>query len=184
MRNSEPCNRTFTAKQNSGIRNLSDIKLVVIHDAENSNALSVARFFANTNEDASAHLVVGQTTCYRCLPDDVIPMAAPGANTIGVHIEQAGFARWTRDEWLNHLKTIKRCAYKAARLCHKYHLGPHFLDASALRAGRTGITTHNNVSLWQKALNAPGDHSHTDPGPNYPIDVFMHWVGVYHDKMR
>lgn len=181
---SDKCSREFTANMNSGARHASDIRLIVIHDAENANARSVARFFSTTTEEASAHLCVGQTSCYRTLPDLIIPMAAPGANTNGLHIEQAGFARWSRDEWLNHLNTIKRCAYKTAHLAHKYQTGIRFLTPTDLRLGKSGITTHNNVSLWQKALGTPGDHSHTDPGPNYPIDVFMELVQKYHAQIR
>lgn len=179
MRLSDPCSIKYLAAHSSGWRPLRNIRLVVMHVAEAATALEVARYFASEESTGSAHLAVGQWACYRCLPSDVIPWGAPGANADGFHIEQAGFVGWTRAEWLAREKTIRRSAYKAQHHCAKFGLPTTFLDAHDLARGERGITTHHEVNRWQLAIGAPGDHSHTDPGPTWPQDVFMHWVAKY-----
>lgn len=54
-----------------------------------------------------------------------------------------------------------------AELLLKYDLPAEFLSPADLRAGKRGVTTHRNVSL------AFGQSSHTDPGPNFPVDWYM-----------
>ena len=179
------CSHEFHARQSSGIRSLSQISLVVLHVAESSNARNVARDFSTTTREASAHLVVGQSSCYRCLKDMEIPEAAIGANLIGIHIEHAGFAAWSRAEWLKHDMTLRRGAYKAAHICHRYQLGTRFLTATDLINGHhRGITTHHEVNLWQIHLDTPGDHSHTCPGVTFPLDRYASHIARYHRQIR
>lgn len=95
------------AKHDSGPRKASQIKWIVLHSTEGGTAESVAAFFAG-GAQASTQLVVDDNECYRMVRDLVIPWGAPGANTNGLHIEQCGFARWTRDEWLAHRPMLRR----------------------------------------------------------------------------
>lgn len=184
VRRYPPCSREFRATRSSGRRPLSSIDLIVMHDEEASTARSAAAFFASGNAEGSAHLCVDDKECYRTLPDGEIPWAAPGANSQGLHIEQAGFARWSIVIWRSHFKTLDRAAFKAAQWCHKYGVPAQFLSASALRAGRRGITTHRQVSLWQASIGAPGDHSHSDPGPFWPRRLFMRRVRKHLAAMK
>ena len=104
-------------------------------------------------------------------------------NTNGFHIEQAGFASWTRAEWMAHDRTIIRAAYKAALRCRWYKIPPRILDAKALLADfgvvdpqsgiphqpgslEGGIVTHATISQVYH------ESTHTDPGPEYPLDYF------------
>ena len=103
------------AAHNSGPRSRAQLKWIVLHDTEGGSAASVASQFASQNATASTHLVVDDKECYRMVPDLVIPWGAPGGNTAGLHIEQVGWARWSRATWLAHEKTLRRSAYKAAR---------------------------------------------------------------------
>jgi len=180
---SDPCSREFRATKSSGRRPLSAIDLIVMHDEEASTARSAAAFFASDGAEGSAHLCIDDKECYRTLPDGEIPWAAPGANFQGLHIEQAGFARWSAVIWRSHFKTLDRAAYKAARWCHKYGVPPVFRKADQLASGHKGITTHREVSLWQARLGAPGDHSHTDPGPFWPRRLFMRRVRFHLARM-
>lgn len=173
------------ASRTSGTRKLNDVLWVVIHDTEGGTAYSNARYFHNPalpedgGPEGSAHLTVDDNRCYRCLPNTAIPWAAPDANTNGFHIEQAGYAHWTRAEWLAHGPMLRRAAFKAAYHCHLFKLSPVFRDAAALRNRLHGVTTHAQVTL---AFPGPG-RTHTDPGAGWPQDRFMEWVNVYYSAL-
>lgn len=155
------------AKHDSGPRPKSAIKWVVLHSTEGGNAASVAAFFAG-GAQASTHLVVDNKECYRMVPDLVIPWGAPGVNTGGLHIEQCGYARYSRSEWLtDHGQTLDRSAAKAARWAHMYGIPLRWVGPFGLKLGRKGVTTHADAS---KAFTPGG---HTDPGPGFPKDVWM-----------
>lgn len=171
-----PCSKAhFPAHGQSGQRTTGSIELVVLHDTETpaDSAGGVAAAFQSPRAEGSAHLVVDDVSCYRCLPDDVIPWAAIGANENGLHIEQCGYASWTAAEWERHLPMLHRAAYKAAVWGKKYRIPMRHVTAADLHAGRSGITTHHAVNRWQTSIRAPGDHSHTDPGTHYPIDLVV-----------
>ena len=180
---SKSCNASIRAGNDSGPRTKSQIHLVIIHCTESPNpgAHGVALFFRSGNPSngiGSTQLITDDAGCYRTLPDLVIPWGAPSANTAGVHIEQCGYTAWSRAEWLKHLATIKRCAYKAAKACHAYGIPPVWLSPAQLRAGQHGVSSHANVSL---AWPVPG--AHTDPGPNYPLDKFKFWLAEYYKEL-
>lgn len=115
----------------------------------------------------AAHLVVDDLACYRCLDDLTVPWAAPGANENGLHIEQAGYAAWSREQWLAHDQTIERCAFHVAEWSSRYSIPAVLLSAEDLVAGRSGITTHAAVS------DAFHQSDHTDPGQGYPLDELV-----------
>jgi hypothetical protein len=170
------CHTTYHATRTSGVRSVDVILWVVMHDTEGGTAESVARYFATPAPGGSAHLVVDDNACYRCLLNEDIPWGAPGANTKGFHIEQCGYAHWTADEWMTHEATIDRAAYKAAFHCHKFGIPLRFVTASGLKAKRPGITTHNECS---KAFGG----NHTDPGPGWPRAVFMGKALAYYQQL-
>lgn len=173
------CHTDYHATHNSGKRKLSSINLIVMHDTEGGTAKSVAEYFATSQSGGSAHLVVDDNTCYRCLGDDEIPWGAPGANTTGFHIEQCGYVSWTSVIWnKTHRKTLLRAAYKAAYHAKKYGIKPRFLTATNLKAGtRNGITTHAECT---KAFGG----THTDPGAGWPRILFMGLVRGYYTTIK
>lgn len=167
-----PCNRTFKAYRNSGLRPKEWVKWIVMHDTEGGTARSIAHYFSTSIAGGSAHLVVDDKSCYRTLDNSQVPWGAPGANLSGFHIEQCGFARWTNGEWRKHLSLLRRAAYKAAIHCDYYRIPVRFVDAEGLKKGQKGITTHAECT---KAFG--GDH--TDPGPGWPRHLFMGLVRFY-----
>jgi hypothetical protein len=189
---SRACRLGYPAYHHSGERSQAAIRYVVLHSTEGPTALGAAEFFTRPGSGGSANLVVDDHVCYRCLNDTVIPWGAPPLNTHGFHIEQAGFAAWTRAEWLTHTPTIVRAAYKAAIRCRLYRIPARVLDVAALErdfgdipagdAGgvpahpgplRGGIVTHATIS------QAYRQSDHTDPGPGYPLDVFMQHLEAF-----
>jgi N-acetylmuramoyl-L-alanine amidase len=157
---------------------LSAIKWVVMHDTEGGSAKGIAAYFqrAPTKDTGSTHLVIDDTSCYRCLRDNQIPWAAPGANTNGFHIELCGWAKWTSLVWSSHRAMLNRAAYKTAWHCKKFGIPPYFIKADALMKGTRGVTTHAECT---KAFGG----SHTDPGAGWPRWWFMRRVRHHYDAL-
>lgn len=166
------CRRDFHAVRTSGTRPESRIRWIVLHDTEGGTAESVARFFTLPDVQGSAHLVVDDSACYRCLGNDEIPFGAPGANTQGFHIEQCGFAAWSLVLWTRHDKTLRRAAYKTAVHCRRFGIPATFRTAPELARGLKGVTTHAECT---KAFGG----THSDPGRFWPRKRFMRYVRRY-----
>ena len=167
------CDRTYRAAHSSGIRDTDAILWVVIHSTEGGTARGAAEWFANPRSSGSAHLCVDDQECYRTLRNTDIPWAAPGANITGLHIEQAGYAKWDLVLWNRHRLTLQRAAYKTALHLVAFQLPPNFVFANELRKGMPGVTTHAECT---KAFG--GDH--TDPGRFWPRRKFMGMVRAYY----
>lgn len=174
------CSREFTADRHGGARDMSSVRLVVLHSAESPSARSTAEYFASTSTPASTQLVVGQDGCYRTLDDDVVPYGAGSpANEKGLHVEQAGYAAWTREEWLARGQTLREAGGAVGGWCRQYGIPCRFLYAADLvrlsengwPANMGGVTTHAEVSkAWHNS-------THMDPGGGYPVDVVMGYAG-------
>lgn len=168
----------FPAYRQSGSRPETSIIWIVIHDTESGadTAESVAKYFKSHSAGGSAHLVVDGKDCFRCLPNTAIPWGAPGANSKGFHIELCAKASWTRAEWLKNDALLERAAYKTAIHCKKFDIPVRFRTSKGLKKGYAGITTHAECT---KAFG--GDH--TDPGANFPMDVFVKKVKAHFDAL-
>lgn len=165
-----PCLRDFDADKRSGTRSLSVIRWIVIHCTQSNSARSSAMWFANPASKGSAHLLVDDRECYRTLANDVIPWGAKGANTMGFHVEHAGFAEWTRQKWLSHEQTIRRGAFKCVQHAVKFGIPIKLLSDDELKLGRRGFITHVQCS------RVFGGQGHTDPGTNFPFDKFLQFA--------
>lgn len=174
------CRTNYKAYHQSGTRPTSAISLIVLHSTEGGgSAKNVAKYFESPNSGGSAHLVVDDNACYRCLPNTIVPWGAPGANTNGFHIEQLGYAAWTSSEWLKHPNMLRRAAYKVAYHANLFHIPLTFVNAAGLKAGKRGVTTHAEVS---KAFpNNAGNHH--DPGIGYPMSQVLEWAKEYKVKL-
>ena len=117
----------------------------------------------------------------------IVPWGAPPLNFAGFHIEQCGRASWSRRRWLLHTLEIRRAAYKAALRMRWYDIPARILDVEHLVADfylpaelgkpgalagplRGGIVTHRTIDT------AYHQSDHTDPGPGYPLDLFLRYV--------
>lgn len=181
---SRPCRQGPRAAHDSGSRQASSIRVVVIHTAEaavdltgaDPTAEGVAAFFSRESTQASTHLAVDRDSCVRMLPDLVIPWGAKGANSDGLHVEVCGRAGWTRFQWMLPVvrPMLERTAYKTAKWCWQYKIPARWLTVRQVRGRRAkGITTHVDVN----AAFRGGDH--WDPGTGFPRDEFLSLVRVY-----
>jgi N-acetyl-anhydromuramyl-L-alanine amidase AmpD len=166
---------------------IAPIRFVVLHSMENpdrpGNAIGVANWFSKPcsvkscdlcpepdtirlpGPRTSAHFMVDDKEVIQSVKDEDTAWAAPGANANGIHIEMAGKAGQTAEEWMDPYSraVIDRVIVLAADLCVKHSITPQFLGAARLKmAHLTGITTHAEVSAAFKKS------SHWDPGPNFP----------------
>lgn len=145
---------------------------IVHHDEEypeiGNAAEDVAAFFAGASSGGSAHYLTDNNSEQHCVPDNRSAWhAPPNADSIG--IEQSGYARQTRDEWLDDYSrsNLARTCARTAELAVRFQLPIVYLAVPDLLAGRQGITSHNNVSLaWRQS-------DHSDPGGAYPWDIVL-----------
>lgn len=170
------CSQQYAAVRRSGTRSLSRIGLIVIHCTQSHSARSSAQWFENTRAQGSAHLVLDEFECFRTLDSSVIPWGAKGANTRGFHIEIAGWAEWSRQDWMKHSQALRRAAYKAGVHAVKFGIPIRLLTADQLKAGKRGIVTH---ALCTKAFGG----SHSDPGRNCPTEQIMAWTKEYAEEL-
>lgn len=148
----------------------SSTTAVIIHKTESGidTALAVARYFANPNTDASAHIIVDRSTTVRSVPNDLIAYGARGANGFGLHIEICGYSKdATPDE------SLYRAAQIVAQWCDEYRIPIRKGTTADLKAGKRGIYAHKNVS---EAFHMS---THTDPGPLFPWTRFIEMVEDY-----
>lgn len=157
------------------------VRLIVVHSMEapekGDTAETVARFFQTTEREASAHLCIDSDSIVRCVRDDDVAFAAPGANADGVHLELAGFARQSEPEWLDAfgMLLIDRASAVAAQYCLKYDVPIRQLTNDELaNKGNKGIVSHAQVSeVFKKS-------DHTDPGKGFPWAFFLERVSHHH----
>lgn len=137
-------------------------RLIVIHSTEGSTAAGAAGWFQNPASGGSAHLVVDDHEVYRCVNDADTAWGAKGFNSIGLHLEIAGFARWTQDEWMAHEPRIREAARIAA--------GWHKTYGIPLQSSQDhGYHPHAGL---------PGN-DHWDPGDGFPWGTYLNHVSFY-----
>jgi hypothetical protein len=173
----------FPAVHDSGAREAPCIAYLVLHDGEvpggdGADEL-IGGWFDNPASSGSAHVGVDDDTTQRFLEDDVEAWGAPPLNDSGLHLEQGGYASWTRATWLKHEAMIERAGWKFADWIRTHSIPNRFLStwdlvaAGANPAEPQGWTTHANVS------DAFGQSSHWDPGTGYPLDVLQGYINTY-----
>ena len=127
---------------------------------------STRTFFA---EGIVSHNCIDSNSIVQSVRDSDVAWHAPGANNNGIGIEHAGYAKQSRADWLDDYSRAELAlsAHLVSKLCATYGIPLQWLDAKALKVrGTRGITGHSDVS---QAFGG----THWDPGPNFPIDVYM-----------
>lgn len=152
---------------------ISPVRVCVIHSMEwgekPTTAEDCAQMFKTMTRQASAHVCVDNNSAVRCVSDSDTAWAAPGANSDGLQLEMAGFAKQTREQWLDSYgKALMEVAAMAcADWANKYKIPVRKLTQAQLRAGQKGFTSHADVSAVYKRSD------HSDPGKGFPWDYFL-----------
>jgi hypothetical protein len=175
-----PADGVVTAKFHGGAMRGAPT-FVVIHDAEtplaDSYVQSIAGYFQRgPAAGTSAHHMIGPRTWLQLLPENVVAYAAGAkANPRGIHVEQTGYARFSRAEWTtaDGLAQLERVAGCVREACDRWSIPKRWATAAQLQAaaagqpGAGGIVYHDHVSKWL------GGTSHHDPTPGYPGDLLL-----------
>lgn len=169
-----------TPRNHSGSGN-KPIRRVVIHSAvmpcEPGRARQLGQMNSAGSTGGSWHYSTDPDDTFQCSWDSFVCWHAP-PNSHSIGIEMADNPSRIPGRWVkaNQRKMLERTAKLTAQLCAAYGLPVRFLTVSDLKAGRTGITTHNNVS------RAFGQSSHWDPGA-WPRRRFMRAVRRHHREL-
>lgn len=136
--------------------------LIVVHCTQGATAAGAARWFATPASAGSAHLVVDDAEVWRCVDDADTAWHAKGVNSIALGLEIAGFAEWSRDEWLQHQPRIREAARIHAGWARAYGI-------PVVESTTRGYHAHAGL---------PGN-DHWDPGPGFPWDVYLGHIHRY-----
>lgn len=159
--------------------NRKSVDLVVIHSAEAIEKSTTAEALAAWASGPSAprvswHYAIDDDSIIQCVDEKHVAWCAPGANRNGIHLEHAGYARQTAEQWRDPYST--RMLWLSARLtadiCQQWHIPIEFVDAAGLLAGRRGITTHAEVTKGP----GKGKTTHCDPGGHFPMAWYLELV--------
>lgn len=140
---------------------------IVLHSTESDGdgwtyGDAIANFWKRQGQGYGAHFVVSRDGAVTdCLPRTFVAWHVQNHNTGSIGIEQAGYARFTRAEWMRRPLELDATARLIARLCHNW-------DIPAVDSTESGVCTHADCS-------ARYGGSHTDPGALYP---FTHVLGM------
>jgi hypothetical protein len=150
------------------------VNLVVLHDMEapesHTTAESVARYFQNPSVQASCHYGVDDDSIVQSVREEDTAWHTPGVNSRSIGIEHAGYASQSTDDWRDVYSTamLERSAQLCADICKRHGIPPVYVDEAGVAAGKAGITMHRTVTY---GLRTAGGH--TDPGPNFPLGVYV-----------
>lgn len=152
-----------------GPRSTSGLKGVCVHTSE-GNPNITAENLANyqlTSQTGSYHVIVDLTgKRLRENTDDWITWSSGNqGNNILLHICFTARADWTRQQWLDQYKMLYAGATVVAHWCKTYKFPARKVDTRSL----PGILGHDDTRAW-------GGTDHTDPGKNFPYDVFAQMV--------
>jgi len=169
---------------------------VVIHSTvspcQPGGRYDIGAYFRSPESGGSAHYVVDPVGIVQVVHDSTIawhappnphsfgiemcdiPGPVPGDNVARAVVKALRRVwRWKRP---NQQAMLHLTAQLTAELCAAYHIPCVWLGVRALRAGKHGVTTHNNVSrTWHES-------THWDPG-FWPRRRFMRLVRSYHAQL-
>ncbi|WP_276652488.1 peptidoglycan recognition protein family protein [Corynebacterium vitaeruminis] len=160
----------------SGWRDPSKCQLIAIHTYEcpRGDDLESRADWQQTSQTGSYTILVGTERTLRANDDNYIPWSAGATgNARGLHLSFLAYSASSRDEWLRYDKQLRLGARVAADWCTRYGIPARKLTSSEVKAGTRGICGHGEISAaWREV-------DHTDPGANFPWDVFIAYVKEY-----
>lgn len=155
-------------------RSTSYLQAVFIHTTESplgTPAENVANYQLRAKNGSYHYLADGNGRLLRENTDDWSTWSTKNrGNDVGLHLSFVTYAKSTRAEWLSNLKMLDAGAWQVARWCKAYNIPAKAITPAELKRGVKGISTHDGARI------AWGVTDHTDPGPGFPMDVFVSMV--------
>lgn len=142
---------------------------VTIHCTQNTaSAAGEAGYAKRRSDSVSSHYYVDDSRIVQSLDTDLRAhhVGSTIGNNGGISYEVTGLIEWSRGRWLNSV-AWGLLATAIRRDCAEHGIPARLLSVSEIKAGHGGIMTHNQARL------AWGGTSHTDPGPNFPMDHLL-----------
>ena len=171
------------AKFHGGVMN-GGPAFTVVHDAETplriGYADAIAEFFRKgPAAGTSAHAMVDPAKSIKMLPDNVVAYAAgPKANPRGWHLEQAGYARFTRADWTTNdgLAQARRVGACLREVHDQWGIPKRWMTDDQLRRAAAGDRASGGMTTHQQVARVLRGTTHTDPEDNYPRDLLLQIV--------
>lgn len=163
------------------------ITLIAIHTNEGNNpadvfpdrtAENLAAYLDRPTTRASYHYIVDDDSAVNYLPDHVASWSLLSGNSRALNLCMTGWARWSRDEWLQHRQMLGRAAALVRDWCARHKIPPRKLSPVQVGLDLQGICGHVDWTVGKR------DGDHTDPGPNFPWDVFIDYVTGGQEEMN
>ena len=161
----------------SSSRGGTPITLVAVHtnegpnpaiEAEDRRAENLARWM--DGQPVSYHKIVDDDSVVPYVPDMLMSWSLRSGNRRSLNVCMIGRAAWDRDEWLRHDQMLRMTALIAKDWCERHGIPMRKLSPSQVGADQSGVIGHVD---WTRGK---GDGTHTDPGDQFPWDVFMRYV--------
>ncbi len=161
----------------SSDRRGTKISLVAIHTNEGPNpsdvfpdrtAENLAKWMDGQN--VSYHKIIDDDSIVHYVPDERYTWSLRSGNARSLNLCFTGYAGWPRAEWLRHQRMLEQGAGIVREWCRRWRIPIVKLSSSEVGKDFAGIIGHVN---WTEGKR---DGSHTDPGSNFPWDVFMNMV--------
>lgn len=161
-----------------GPRDPSTVPLIAVHTYEcpresGERALRARAEWQQTSGTGSyTVLISADGKSLRANDDNYIPCASlPTGDRLGFHVGFFGYAADSRETWLAHDDQLREAARICAEWCQKYGHEVRRLSIPEVQTKRVrGFCTHGDISV------AFRESDHTDPGKNFPWDVFLRYV--------
>lgn len=163
------------SNKHSGVSGMAT-QLLVLHSAEcplrGGYAQSLTEWAITSTVVASWHRFVDPIARVYMMDDSVAAWHASEANPMSIGWEQAGYARFTREEWLtpDGLLQLNSLAYDMAQVALRDGIPPVWLTTEQV----TAITTFGDRTTKGFCLHRQIDpETRTDPGDAYPYELLM-----------
>ena len=168
-------------QKHSGVSGIPT-QLLVLHSGESplrgGYAQSLTNWANTTPVEASWHWFVDPTAIVAMVDPNCAAWHASEANPMSEGFEQAGYARFSRAEWLTAegLKQIENLAWLMAQRAKANGIPMRWLTTAEVEA----VTHGGNRSIKGFCLHRQIDpDTRTDPGDNYPFDVLTARINAY-----
>ena len=172
-----PIRKPYSVRRFSGFGNgPQTVERVILHDTESpdaklgwSDCTGVVNYWRDNPEQGdhgtyylAAHFVVNKRG-YSVAVDtpETLLYHCQGANTGSIGIEQIGYARFTREQWMARPGQLRKVA-KFLAWSHKAYGVPMVVSVTR------GVSTHKMQTDFH---HIPGGH--TDPGAGYPLQYVV-----------
>lgn len=161
-------------------------QLLVLHSAEcpleAGYAISLTEWFSATvypaDPVASWQRFVDPVHRVRAVPDELGAWHASEANPLSIGWEQAGYARYTREQWLtpDGRAQLELLAFDMAEVAVRDGIPLRWLSDAEVRAVLDGGNRSIKGFCFHRQIDP---ETRTDPGGGYPQDLLMERIAAY-----